>query len=560
MKPSFALRVFLTTFLPVALLLCLSFAAVRWLVQDRIKENLRASLRNSHEFVTRIRANYDIQNNKLLAVVAANPSLKAGMELVRQQGGSSQEDSARKTLDEQLSGLLEATGFDLALTTDANGRLTAGVMRAGGRIGKIDLNRVQAQAGLTEVGDHTFHLAAVPVDLAEEELGELYLGRTFDFAEFVMPAVLLKDGHVARSNIGTTSDDIESALRQCRPDADCEFRLGSETYVSMPIEKIHLGNGYVLRSLQSVDAAATGLSEVLETVFLATGAITLVTLVLVAVISARSVVKPVTALVSKLHESECTGVLLPLEVATGVSEMEDLADAFNRASNSVLKAHSRLTRAHNAFIRTITNALDARDVYTAGHSFRVSEYSCAIANVLGMPAEEIAVLRVGALIHDVGKIGVPDNILRKAGPLLPEEYGVIMQHPSIGRKILEDVEGFQPYLDIVELHHENHDGSGYPRGLRGDEIPLEARIVHVADAYDAMTSDRPYRDGMSHEDAIAQIRRWSGTQFDPNVAAAFLSLEPIDLAVACDRAGGDLARLAAAVEIRAAEVAERVLL
>lgn len=559
MKPSFAARVFLTTFLPVALLLCFSFAAVRWLVQDRVKENLRASLRNSHEFVSRIRANYDIQNNKLLAVVAENPSLKAGMELVRQQQGvSDQSRVARMTLDAQLSDLLETTGFDLALTSNASGQLTAGVVRSDGKVGQVDLKKVDAKAGLTEVDDRTYHLAAVPVDLAEEQLGDLYLGRAFDFAEFVMPAVLLKDGRVTRSNIGRTTADIERVLRQCVPDADCEFRLGAETFLSMPIEKIQLGNGYVLRSLQSVDEAAKGLSDVLEKVFLATGAVTLVTLVLVATMAARSVVKPVTAFVSKLHESECTGVLLPLDVPTGVREMEDLAQAFNRASDSVWRAHARLTSAHTEFIRTITNALDARDVYTAGHSFRVSEYSCAIASALGMQEDEIALLRVGALVHDVGKIGVPDHILRKAGPLLPEEFAVIMRHPAIGRKILEDVEGFQQYLDIVELHHENHDGSGYPRGLRGDEIPLEARIVHVADAYDAMTSDRPYRRGMSHEDAIRQIRGHSGTQFDPNVAAAFLSLEPLDLAVACDQACGDLTRLAVAIEIRAAAAEKAV--
>lgn len=559
MKPSFAARVFLTTFLPVALLLCFSFAAVRWLVQDRVKEDLRASLRNSHDFVSRARANHDLQNNKLLAVVAENPSLKAGMDLMRQQGGTSRADVARTTLDAQLSDLLETTGFDLALTTDAAGRLAAGVVRLGGSVSPVNLERVDARAGLTEVDGRTFHLAAIPVDLAEEQLGDLYLGRTFDFAEFVMPAVLLKDGHVARSNIGQSTTDIERALAKCAPASDCEFRLGFETFLSIPIERVQLGNGYVLRSLQSVDAAAKGLSEVLERVFLATGAITLVTLVMVATMASRSVVKPVTAFVSKLQESECTGVLLPLEISTGVREMEDLTQAFNRASDSVWRAHARLTRAHTEFIRTITNALDARDVYTAGHSFRVSEYSCAIASALGMQADEIALLRVGALVHDVGKIGVPDHILRKAGPLLPEEYTVIMRHPVIGRKILEDVEGFQPYLDIVELHHENHDGSGYPRGLSRDEIPLEARIVHVADAYDAMTSDRPYRKGMSHEDAVRQIRNYSGTQFDPNVAAAFLSLDPLDIAVACDQAGGDLARLAVAVEIRSADIIQKTL-
>ncbi|MEZ5366657.1 MAG: HD-GYP domain-containing protein [Bryobacterales bacterium] len=151
----------------------------------------------------------------------------------------------------------------------------------------------------------------------------------------------------------------------------------------------------------------------------------------------------------------------------------------------------------------MTSAVDARDVYTLGHSRRVSGYAVQLATQMGLPAEEIEILRVGGLLHDVGKIGVPDAVLRKPGRLTAEEMQLIQQHPVIGRHIVERVEGFSAYLPIIELHHENYDGSGYPCGQRGEETPLAARIVHVVDAYDAMTSDRPYRSGMTHEQATA---------------------------------------------------------
>src|SRR5439155_16571446 len=156
-------------------------------------------------------------------------------------------------------------------------------------------------------------------------------------------------------------------------------------------------------------------------------------------------------------------------------------------------------RAYVEFVGSLASALEARDGYTAGHSGRVSEHACAIAKVLKVSEEEMDIIRLGALLHDIGKIGVADHVLQKPGRLTKQERALIQQHPAIGRRILEGVRGFEPYLSTVELHHENWDGTGYPLGLRGDATPLSARIVHVADAYDAMTTDRPYRQGMNHE-------------------------------------------------------------
>jgi HD-GYP domain-containing protein (c-di-GMP phosphodiesterase class II) len=138
-----------------------------------------------------------------------------------------------------------------------------------------------------------------------------------------------------------------------------------------------------------------------------------------------------------------------------------------------------------------------------------------------LPAWQWDEIRIGALLHDIGKIGIADSVLQKPGRLNKEEMALIQQHPSIGRRILEGVNGFQPYLSMVELHHENWNGSGYPNGLRGESTPMGARIVHVADAYDAMTSDRPYRRGMSHEKAMRVLRENAGVQFDPGIVSIF---------------------------------------
>ena len=165
-------------------------------------------------------------------------------------------------------------------------------------------------------------------------------------------------------------------------------------------------------------------------------------------------------------------------------------------------------------MRALIASLDARDPYTAGHSERVSTLSVAVGEELGLDADAIEVLRLGALLHDVGKIGVPDEILRKRGRLTPAEFDAIKTHPTAGARILRSIPFLARHIPIVELHHERPDGDGYPYGLKGDAIPLGARIVHVADAFDAMTSGRSYRPARLPFEAVAELRRCVGTDFD----------------------------------------------
>lgn len=181
-------------------------------------------------------------------------------------------------------------------------------------------------------------------------------------------------------------------------------------------------------------------------------------------------------------------------------------------------------RAYLENIETLRYAEEVRNPYTRGHSERVSKYAVLIGNKMNLSDEEIRILRVGGLFHDIGKIGTPDSILLKESKLSDEEYDKIKRHPLIGAEILSNSQGFKDILPIVKYHHERFDGSGYPENLKGEEIPLLARITAVADSFDAMNSRRTYRDRLDLDKIISEIEAGKGTQFDPDVVDAFLDI------------------------------------
>ncbi len=173
----------------------------------------------------------------------------------------------------------------------------------------------------------------------------------------------------------------------------------------------------------------------------------------------------------------------------------------------------------------VGEALGAKDAYTGRHSRRVSAFAEAIGRELGLCARELGDLRMAGQLHDVGKIGIPDEVLGKEGPLDDEEYGCLKEHPVIGEQILRPLLHDRPtVLAVVRWHHERFDGLGFPDGLQGEEIPLPARIVAVADSFDAMTSERPYRSPLDLDDVVAELEAGVGTQFDPRCVAAFMSV------------------------------------
>jgi ribonuclease P protein subunit RPR2 len=174
-----------------------------------------------------------------------------------------------------------------------------------------------------------------------------------------------------------------------------------------------------------------------------------------------------------------------------------------------------------ATVRALSNAVEARDAYTGQHAERVSAYGVALAAEAGYDVAANPQIEFGFLLHDVGKVAVPDAILFKAGPLTDEEYQLMSRHPVIGAEILRHVTFLGEGIQVVRHHHERWDGSGYPDGLRAEDIPLPARLFSVADALDALTSDRPYRPAVSFPEAREIIRSGAGTQFDPDVVVAY---------------------------------------
>ncbi|HEV3255295.1 MAG TPA: HD domain-containing phosphohydrolase [Gemmataceae bacterium] len=204
-----------------------------------------------------------------------------------------------------------------------------------------------------------------------------------------------------------------------------------------------------------------------------------------------------------------------------------LADALAASVSAGIESAQLLRKQRDLFLNTITllaQAVELRDEYTGGHTIRVTNYSQLLAQQLELPAADLQLIRIGTPLHDIGKIGIDDSILRKPGKLTPEEFAVMQSHTVKGAAILATIPDLAPVIPIARSHHEKWNGQGYPDGLAGEAIPLLARIVAVADAFDAMTTDRPYRPGMPADVAFGEVKRLSGEQFDPVAAEAFLAI------------------------------------
>jgi putative two-component system response regulator len=186
------------------------------------------------------------------------------------------------------------------------------------------------------------------------------------------------------------------------------------------------------------------------------------------------------------------------------------------------EAYHTLKKAHFDSVKVLGEAIDAKDPYTRGHSDRVRQMSLQIARSLGFSEERLEILEYGALLHDIGKIGIKDEILQKPGTLNGEEYRTIREHPLIGVKIVEGIEFFKDKIPMIRNHHEQFDGKGYPDGLAGEAIPLEARIIAVPDAFDAMASLRPHQKTRALEDILSEMEQNKGRQFDPGILDIFL--------------------------------------
>jgi putative nucleotidyltransferase with HDIG domain len=199
-----------------------------------------------------------------------------------------------------------------------------------------------------------------------------------------------------------------------------------------------------------------------------------------------------------------------------------MSGLITRQRDKLAQSARELEEAYISTVRVVAAAIDARDSYTLGHSTRVSELAVAIARELGMSGQELEDIETACLFHDIGKIKIPDAILHKSGKLDPLEWAEMKKHPEYGAEILEKAPSLRGFIPAVRHHHEWYDGSGYPDGLSAEKIPRAAAIISLVDAYDAMTSNRPYRTAMTKEKAMNTIREFTGRQFSPDLIPIFL--------------------------------------
>jgi len=258
------------------------------------------------------------------------------------------------------------------------------------------------------------------------------------------------------------------------------------------------------------------------------GSIALALAILAAIVFASGIAHPIRLLAQRTREIAKGNYQQRVELKTH-NEIGDLADNFNVMSEAIEQSIERLKKAahenHLLFInsvRMLAAAIDAKDPYTRGHSERVARYSMAIGKNIPLPEKEMRDLRISALLHDVGKIGIDDRILRKPGALSDDEFEVMKQHPAKGAAIMSGVAQLIDIIPGMKYHHEKWSGGGYPDNLQGDQIPMQARIIAIADTFDAMTTNRPYQKAMELSYVVEKVKSFAGSRFDPRVVDAFV--------------------------------------
>lgn len=525
--PRLVVRTTIATFAVVAFVLSsvLMVAAIngREFVRGTVSDKLAAGQRMLSALEQRRARELRAQ----VATLAENPTLKAAIDTYRAEltsaGASRRELLA--TIGRELEKVAAKTQPDVLAVRSPEGDVLAVAGRR--RADWIPRAATSRSAGgeFITLPSGVFRVASAPIAFQDVELGSLELATALDDAYLQELSALSGARTViatAQSVVATTlpphaAAELTPVILAKLPGAG-SIGLGDEQYA---VQLLFRAGEAAVFALDSIDAsAAPAMADAVRGALLvALGAFGLAGLA--SLWMARTLSRPIDTLsrsLSGMTRSRSFEVSVPL---TGSSqEVDALTETFNTMMQSVVAAEAETQSAYVGAIRALAMALDARDPYTAGHSERVSAISVAIGRQLRLNDDELNVLRLGALLHDIGKIGVSDNVLRKPGALTPDEFELIKQHPGLGARILRSVPFLAPHIPIVELHHERPDGKGYPHGLTGDETPLLARIAHVADAFDAMTSARAYRPARGSGEALAELWSCAGAQFDAEVVQA----------------------------------------
>src|SRR5438105_11686964 len=322
-----------------------------------------------------------------------------------------------------------------------------------------------------------------------------------------------------------TGAQVQSALAPFTLDREGRAAPMLGSYATVELDKNTL-LGVI--AIQDEAAALASVSEMrTQTLFISLLAATLA--LLIGFYFAEKLTRPVRELAAGAQRIAAGDFSQRVKVL-GRTELGELGSSFNQMTDRIESFVGDLQRSvdenHELFLGTVkalAAAIDGKDPYTRGHSERVSRFSVATAQGLGLSEDEIEKIRVSALLHDVGKIGIDDQVLKKPSALTDEEFEIMKTHPQKGFKIMSQIPAMRDFLPGMHMHHEMINGQGYPHGLRDDEIPMQARVVSVADTFDAMTTERPYQRAMDLEAALTRLKSFVGTRYDAKVVAAFIA-------------------------------------
>ena len=541
--PGLLIRTITVTFVTTTALLGVIFFAVTVSVRRQVRNAAQSELESSQRMFAAIQLREQRSLRLQATNLAESPTLKAAVDTYAAEsrlGSADVQAQLLNTIKAELGKVASRAEADAIAVVDTarNTIAAAGPMAAawpaGGSVVLVtDPQASQTADGVAHIGDTTFRVVSVPLTVGDgAPLGSLYLATSLDrrFAQQLgelahAQIALVTAGEVVASTFPMTAEsEFANSIGSLHEGAGA-LNLAGESLAYRRLVVVGDTAFYALTSID--DAARAAVRESTSTLLLiAVGAIGLT--LLASIWISHQLSRPIKRLSSSFQRMAALRQFdgkLPLTRTS--LELDTLTETFNALMSSVAAAEAETEAAYTAAIRALATALDARDPYTAGHSERVSVLSLLIGRSLNLPDDELEVLRLGALLHDIGKIGVPDDVLRKPGPLTPSEYDTIKQHTVLGARILRTVPFLSRHIEIVELHHERPDGNGYPHGLMSDDIPLLARIVHVADAYDAMTNARAYRPGRPSHEALSELWNAAGTEFHADIVTALAETLPV---------------------------------
>jgi putative nucleotidyltransferase with HDIG domain len=519
---SLARHIFVRVAFPVGIVFLSCFSLLDQLVQKQLRNHIK------QELIAR-----DVQNHQVH--LAGESRLQRSLGALAEGAGISAallrgDRNLPAQLTQQMRDLGPLIDEDVYAFAGLDRKLVLTLRRNGSDLSPTNEPAlVPTERTLAELDGDYYFLTSYPLERDGKPAGWMVAGRQWlrDMPIGENWYVLAQDGKVLQT-AGLQQSGVVPAgfqLPGCEAGkSDCEVEISGHRELLLRSAASGSRSGIDVYLVQSFDTWASPILGIMRNLMFTGALLSILGAFGMTLLTGRAIASPLRDITLSCARAEESGQLSDIELPQSrIAEVTALAQTLQGAVRSIEDGQNKLNQAYFQFMGAIVAMLDARDTYTAGHSHRVSAYSEALARDFGLPQEQIDDIRIGALLHDIGKIGVPDEILGKHERLTNEEFDLMKQHPTIGRKVLEQVVQFEKYLDAVELHHENLDGTGYPRGLKGEQIPLSARIVKVADVYDALSTDRPYRKRMAPDKVHEVLLKGSGTHFDRLLVQIFLT-------------------------------------